>query len=676
MEMASKKMASKKMISKKIASRKMASKNKKARRGSKHAHHNGFMRIDLEHLINSAITTKNLNDLKEAEGGLERMLLGDPKNHSALHCLGLVRHYLGESKQAIELLQKAIGLKSTEKIYHFHLGLVYTDTEAWEKAFQAYMEALKIDPEYIQTLVNLGILCLKRQAFPAALQFYHKALELKSDCHEAHHHLASIYLKTNQKELALEHLNKYVALAPEDVSAAHLLSSLKGEDVTSASDVYVTGVFDDYADKFETHLVEGLRYDAPSKLREAVGRIIGEEMPSWKIMDLGCGTGLVGDHFVDIAKYLIGVDLSPGMLEKAKEKDVYQELHHKELTKVLKSHKGDLDLAVSADVFIYVGDLDNVFEECANALRDGGFLAFTTEAFSGEGFFLRQSGRFAHSVEYIESLANQYGFSVLLREEIVLRYESGKPLSGHIYVLTKGEGSAKLTEASISIDVENIDETLDKALAHHEAGHLDEAEKTYEAILAIEPENPNALHYLGIVKFQRGYHTDATDLIQRAIEQLPDAPSFHNNLGSVLQVQERWEEAVVSLKKALDLAPEYDDALNNLGISYKNLGRLEEAADCFERVVQLQKGYTEAHNNLGNVYMAQGRVNDAIEKYKMALTLNTEFADAVRNLAKARLQREEYDEAQELFQRLLKLVPGDSEAVAGLEACSAAATNG
>lgn len=670
--MGSRKLAPNKVISKKIASRKMASKNKKARRQSKHGNFNGFMRINLEDLINSAIASKNPDDLKEAEGGLERFLLRDPKSHSALDCLGLVRHYLGDSKKGIKLINKAIGLESNQKLYHLHLGLIYTDIEEWEKAFLAYMEALKIDPAHPQTLLNLGSLCSKRESYPAALQFYHKALDQKPDYLEAHQYLSSIYLKLNQKELALKHLNEYVALAPTDESATHLLSSLRGEEVATASSEYVSGVFDDYAEKFDTHLVEGLRYDAPAKLREAVGRVVGEEMPSWNIMDLGCGTGLVGVQFRDMASHLIGVDLSPKMLEKAKGKNVYEELHHLELTQVLQSRKGDLDLAVSADVLIYVGDLDKVFEECAKALRDGGLFAFTTEAFSGEGYFLRQSGRFAHSVEYIRSLTDKYGFSVVIQEEIILRYESGKPLSGHIFVLSKGEPSAKLTEASSSMDAEHIDEALDKAMAHHEAGHLDEAERIYGEILAIEPENPNALHYLGIIKFQRGHLGEATELIHRAIEQLPDAPSFLNNLGLVLQAQHLWEEAIESLQKALELLPDYEDALNNLGISYKNLGKLEEASDCFERLVELNKGYIEAHNNLGNVYMAQGRVDEAIERYQAAIAQNTEFADAIRNLAKARLQREEHGEAQELFQRLLKLVPGDSEAESGVEACLAA----
>jgi predicted TPR repeat methyltransferase len=95
-----------------------------------------------------------------------------------------------------------------------------------------------------------------------------------------------------------------------------------------------------------------------------------------------------------------------------------------------------LDLVISADVWIYVGDLAEIFPLVAQKLRPRRWFAFSTELLAADnGFQLASSGRFQHSDRYISSLATQHGFTISVQEEIVVRKESGEPIAGRVFVL-------------------------------------------------------------------------------------------------------------------------------------------------------------------------------------------------------------------------------------------------
>ena len=154
------------------------------------------------------------------------------------------------------------------------------------------------------------------------------------------------------------------------------------------------------------------------------------------IIDRGCGTGLCGLQFRDLARTLTGVDLSPKMLEKARERNVYDNLIVADLATVLRAPGASYDLIIAADVFIYIGDLAPVFDACRAALRTGGLFAFSLEA--GEEdvpYILRTSGRYAHATGYIRMLAETAGLKVISHDHVIIRKEITDPIPGYIFVL-------------------------------------------------------------------------------------------------------------------------------------------------------------------------------------------------------------------------------------------------
>ena len=77
------------------------------------------------------------------------------------------------------------------------------------------------------------------------------------------------------------------------------------------------------------------------------------------------------------SKRLDGVDLSLGMLEKAKEKNVYDRIHLGEMLSYMLDKSNSYDVILSAATLIHFGDLLPVFRAAASSLKDGGLFIFT-----------------------------------------------------------------------------------------------------------------------------------------------------------------------------------------------------------------------------------------------------------------------------------------------------------
>ncbi len=170
-------------------------------------------------------------------------------------------------------------------------------------------------------------------------------------------------------------------------------------------------------------------------MRDAVERRLGNSRVSWTVLDLGCGTGLCGLLFRNVARRLIGIDLSPRMIEKARERGVYDELHVDELTEYLARLEKWVDLIVAADVLVYIGDLAPVLANARRALKAGGLFAFFVEHADGDDFALLPSERFVHGTGYVTRQTSAAGFAIETVDRATLRKEGRGPIVGDVYLL-------------------------------------------------------------------------------------------------------------------------------------------------------------------------------------------------------------------------------------------------
>ncbi|WBL32778.1 methyltransferase domain-containing protein [Sinirhodobacter sp. HNIBRBA609] len=215
-------------------------------------------------------------------------------------------------------------------------------------------------------------------------------------------------------------------LDPADqLGAALRLDLLRGQPlVETMPSAFVETLFDQYADHFDHALVETLNYRAPQLLRA------GLEGEFARVLDLGCGTGLMGAELRASARHLEGWDISAEMLREAEAKGVYDRLEKADLS-VLAPVVDAYDLITAADVFAYLGALEQIVGGVALALAPGGRFAFTVEAYEGEGFVLRESRRYAHSEDYVCDLLARAGFEARIGRA-VLRMDRGAPIEGLI----------------------------------------------------------------------------------------------------------------------------------------------------------------------------------------------------------------------------------------------------
>src|SRR4051812_43936346 len=141
----------------------------------------------------------------------------------------------------------------------------------------------------------------------------------------------------------------------------HLARLGVGEATPTMTGVYVRRLFDQHAPDFDTALVERLEYRGPELLLEAVRTIKGTRLRFGSVLDLGCGTGLGGAAFRPFCDWLVGIDISPGMVEQARAKGLYDRVVVSDLLEFLVAESGaSHHLGLAGGVFFYFSDLSPV----------------------------------------------------------------------------------------------------------------------------------------------------------------------------------------------------------------------------------------------------------------------------------------------------------------------------
>jgi len=350
--------------------------------------------------------------------------------------LGMVYGQLDNYEQSASSLQQAISLNPRYDQAHHYLGTAFLHKGELEKAVSSYKTAIRLNSRNIQSYSCLCNILTATKQFEDALLISESGVSMCPSSAQLHCELAKVLIEFGRTDEANNHLHTASSLDPEFLEARYFLAALSGEHSTAKDNLtHVTEMFDKDAEEFDQHLREGLKYHTPESLYECVCCHTGSLPSKLDILDLGCGTGLAGEVFKPVTRKLTGVDLSPKMIEKARERAVYDSLSVAELNDFLEQSRNSFDLILATDVFVYVGDLDSIFRHASKILGTGCLFAFSVETMPGTAFKMQTSGRYAHSSKYINELAVRHGFSLLENKEVTLRQECYQPIIGHIFVL-------------------------------------------------------------------------------------------------------------------------------------------------------------------------------------------------------------------------------------------------
>ncbi|MBI4938883.1 MAG: tetratricopeptide repeat protein [Nitrosomonadales bacterium] len=386
---------------------------------------------------NLGLALRAQGKLDDAAASYRKAIALQPGYAEAHFNLGNVLQKQGKLEDAVASYRKALALKPDWVDAHNNLGSALQEQGKLDAAIASYRRAIALKPGFANAHNNLGI-ALQKQGKPEdAAASYHRAISLKPDYADAHKNLGSVFQDQGQMDKAMECYRKAISLDPKNESVAHLISALAAKTTERAPSQYVEKLFDGYANTFDTHLVQGLSYKMPSELLTLLKRAADLPAGEWDVLDLGCGTGLAGSEISPHARQLVGVDLSSNMLERAQARNVYHRLVHADLLPMMRGETpSSYDLVIAADVFVYLGRLDEIVSEAGRLLRAGGYFMFSVEALDAlpggaeeeSGYRLNPSGRYAHSASYLEKLAAANGFCPLSMISTPVRMEKGTPI--------------------------------------------------------------------------------------------------------------------------------------------------------------------------------------------------------------------------------------------------------
>jgi len=385
---------------------------------------------------NRGSVLRDLGRLEAAVAAYRQTIQLQP-NIAQVHVdLGYALMELGRPRMALSAYEQAIKLKPDYAEAHYNRGVILAGLGRPKMALAAYEQAIKHKPDYAEAQNNLGTILKEMGRFEEAREAYERTIEFRPDVADIYHNYGVVLRELGRTEEAIEALRTALSLNPELENARYMLAAWGKEQAPKQSPrKYVTELFDVYAENFDHHLTEKLMYNTPQILYQTVTRHI-EKAQKLDILDLGCGTGLSGEPYAEVCNRLVGVDLSPQMLAKARKRNIYTELLEMDVNEAMEHIDHTFDLVLAADVFIYVGSLEKVFSLVAERLNPRGLFAFSTETNeSSEDYRLRQSGRYAHATFYIQQLADTYGFEELEHSQVILRHENEKPLAGTEFLL-------------------------------------------------------------------------------------------------------------------------------------------------------------------------------------------------------------------------------------------------
>jgi len=298
---------------------------------------------------------------------------------------------------------------------------------------EAAREAAALHPRSALHALEHGRALLAAEQLPDAIAELQRALRLDYTLADARFVLGCAWLEAGEADKALEafdHLEEDEETAPR-IAAARAMKAQQRSDAG-----YVRHLFDQFAADYDQRMIGQLGYAAPQILRELADMVMpGRD--SLSILDLGCGTGLTGVAFEDLAYRLDGIDLSPAMIEKARARNLYDHLAVADIETTLAGEGVSYDLVLAADTLVYLGDLEPIFASVHGRMKPDGFFLFTVEANADSGFELGPKRRWRHSELYLRDLAEASGLEVAGFVACAPRHEANVAVEGFAVALSR-----------------------------------------------------------------------------------------------------------------------------------------------------------------------------------------------------------------------------------------------
>ena len=345
----------------------------------------------------------------------------------------------GAPERAVEVLQHALKSGRGGLMTRIALGRAHLAAGNIDAALSELRAVSELAPGIADAPLALGQALMAAGHLPAAVAEFERAARLDPDFAAARHALGLAWLEAGEPDRAIE-IFTTLSVTPFATDAAAKVALARAmKQAPRSPSGYVRHLFDQFSADYDARMLGTLSYRAHLILRELADLVLVERA-NLEILDLGCGTGLTGLVFADMARRLDGIDLSPRMIEQAKARGLYDDLKIADLETALLQKGSSYDLILAADTLVYSGDLGPTFRGAAKRLNPAGFFLFTVEHKEDDGYELGPKRRYRHSEKYLRREAALYGLDVMGLLHCTPRFDAGRPVKGLAAALQRPRG--------------------------------------------------------------------------------------------------------------------------------------------------------------------------------------------------------------------------------------------
>jgi predicted TPR repeat methyltransferase len=252
----------------------------------------------------------------------------------------------GRADRAVQLLASRIAEGRGGLLARLSLGRAQLAAGTAQDAVATLREAASLAPGIADAALALGEALLATGHLPTAIAELQRALRIDPDCEAARFVLGCAWLEAGEAARARD---IFAALgSPQAAAKAAEAEALLAAPRAPAG--YVRHLFDQFSADYDSRMLGPLGYQAPRLLRELADLVLPPEARGLRLLDLGCGTGLSGAAFRDLAQggRLDGVDLSPRMIEAARARGIYDALTVADIEAMLAADGAAYDRAASS----------------------------------------------------------------------------------------------------------------------------------------------------------------------------------------------------------------------------------------------------------------------------------------------------------------------------------------
>lgn len=411
-------------------------------------------------------------DLQQAAQALNKAQKQVPNDPRVFMMAGLMAEKAGNLPKAFEMLRRSVALAPDWGPGLLELAMLLARQNQFAEAVETAEKVARLEPRNLVVLAGVVDIAHRAGHLEMAMRHLRRGLEMVPGDVQLRRMLARDLSSLNQHTEALEVWGSLIAQDGKDTESllgrartylaagtpaqaiadtTTLLELAPGDSVYAYYNALAHGItpahqpaelnrvlFDGMAEVYDQHTVRGLRYQLPKLVADQILARFPDKKLS--VLDLGCGTGLLGVCLGRLDGFLIGVDISIKMVEQAARHNVYDRFHTVDLLEALHETPGDIyEVMTALDVFIYAGDMTEAIPDAFRILKGQGDFIFSCETAAEDGpdLVLQANGRYAHKRSHVKALCRDAGFESVDIQDLTLRLENHEPVQGFVVTARK-----------------------------------------------------------------------------------------------------------------------------------------------------------------------------------------------------------------------------------------------